>query len=194
MSAALEKPLSPKQQRFVDEYLVDLNATKAYVRAGYSATGAEQGASRLLSLVKVQRAVASRQKAQVADSALSASRILEELRRLALVDVRDFFTPEGKLKPIKDLTPEQGACLASFEVIIKNAEAGDGVTDTVHKIRLWSKEKALEMLAKHFALLTEVVRVEEQQTLELRLVAGRQRVAEARARRLQLPPGRTEDT
>lgn len=53
------KPLVPKQQRFVEEYLIDLNATAAYKRAGYAAEGnaAESAASRLLSSVKVQEAV-----------------------------------------------------------------------------------------------------------------------------------------
>ena len=52
--------LTAKQQRFVDEYLVDLNATQAAIRAEYSAKTAEQQSSRLLSNVKVQRELAKR--------------------------------------------------------------------------------------------------------------------------------------
>jgi hypothetical protein len=48
---------------------------------------------------------------------LSAARILEELRRLALVDARSFWDEQGRLKPLSELTAEQGAALASFEVI-----------------------------------------------------------------------------
>ena len=57
-------------------------------------------------------------------------RILEELRRLATVDTRSFFNEDGSAKRFAELTAEQGACIAGFEVIIKNAKAGDGVTDT----------------------------------------------------------------
>jgi hypothetical protein len=59
-----------------------------------------------------------------------------------------------------DLTPEQGACLASFEVLIKNVEGGDGEQDTIHKFKVWDKVRALEMLAKHFKLVTDHVEVE----------------------------------
>jgi len=70
--------------------------------------------------------------------------------------------------------------VAGFEVLIKNAAAGDGVTDLIHKFRLWDKLRALEMLAKHYALLTDVMRVEQQTSLDQRLLFGRQRVAAAR--------------
>lgn len=189
MTAALEKPLNLRQARFVEEYLVDLNATQAAIRAGYKAATANKVGPRLLVQVGIAEAIAARQARQLAKSDLSATRILEELRRLALVDIRSFFHEDGRLKLPHELTAEQGACVSSFEVLIKNAEAGDGVTDTIHKFKLWSKDKALENLAKHFALLTEVVRVEEQATLELRLVAGRLRVAEARQKQLEANNG-----
>src|SRR4051794_11457661 len=54
-------PLTPKQQRFVEEYVVDLNGKHAAIRAGYSATSAEGQASRLLSDAKVQQAVSALQ-------------------------------------------------------------------------------------------------------------------------------------
>jgi len=91
----------------------------------------------------------------LAETGLTAARVLEEYRRLAFADTRDFFDEHGNAKAIKDLTAEQGSQLAGFEVLIKNAKAGDGITDTIHKFRLWDKTRALEALAKHFGLLTE---------------------------------------
>jgi phage terminase small subunit len=73
------------------------------------------------------------------------------------MDIRTFFDGAGNLKPVPQLTAEQGCSLASLEVIVKNAEAGDGHTDRVHKFKLWDKMKALEALGKHFGLLTEKV-------------------------------------
>jgi hypothetical protein len=73
------------------------------------------------------------------------------------VDVRSFFDEHGNAKAIKDLGPDQGAALGGFEVLIKNAKAGDGVTDTIHKFKLWDKPKVLEMFCKHFGLLEEKV-------------------------------------
>ena len=78
---------------------------------------------------------------------------------------------------MQDLTAEQGACLSSFEVIIKNAAAGDGIVDTIHKIKVWAKTRALEMLAKHFKLLTDVVQFETTDEALLRLDGGRARSA-----------------
>lgn len=79
------------------------------------------------------------------------------MRRLALSDVRALFDQQGNLKPLHTLTAEESACIAGVEVVIKNAKAGDGVTDTIHKIKVWDKPKTLEMLAKHFGLLTEKI-------------------------------------
>ena len=151
--------LRPKQARFVEEYLIDLNATQAAIRAGYPATSAAAIGNENLTKPAIQAAVAAGKRRQLDAAGLSAARVLEELRRLSTVDVRGFFDAAGNLKPIKDLTAEQGACLASFEVIIKNAKAGDNQTDTIHKIKLWDKVRSLEMLAKHFKLLVDQIEV-----------------------------------
>ena len=147
--------LTPKQQRFVAEYLIDLNATQAAIRAGYSPRTAKQQGSRLLTNVDIAAEIGTRRTRQLETADLSAARVLEELRRLAFADIRGFFDERGNLRPIQDLTPEQGSALASMEVIIKNAKAGDGITDEVHKFKVWDKTRALDTLAKHFGLLKE---------------------------------------
>lgn len=147
--------MTPRQTRFVAEYLTDLNATQAAIRAGYAAKGAEVTGCKLLRVPKVAAAVAAGKAQQLAASDISAARVLEELRRLAFSDVRALFDDAGNLKPLTALTPDESAAIASLEVVIKNAAAGDGHTDTVHKIKCWDKVRSLEMLAKHFALLTE---------------------------------------
>lgn len=172
--------LTPKQARFIAEYLIDLNATQAAIRAGYSAKTAEQQGPRLLGYVEIAAALADGKARQLATADLSAVRVLEELRRVALCDTRGFFTENGDLKPIRDLTADQGAALAGFEVIIKNAKAGDHHTDEIHKIKLWDKPRCLEMLAKHFVLLTDVVKLTTDDENIARLLAGRQRAAEAK--------------
>jgi len=148
--------LTSKQTRFVAEYLIDLNATQAAIRAGYSRKTAEQQAYQLLQKTSVATAITAGKARQLDTAELSAARVLEELRRLALVDARSFWDEQGRLEPLSELTAEQAAALAGFEVIIKNAKAGDGQTDEIHKIKLWDKTRALELLAKHFKLLTEV--------------------------------------
>lgn len=113
---------------------------------------------------------------------LSAVRVLEELRRLAFSDVRALFDEQGNLRPLHTLNDEEAACIASLEVIVKNAQAGDGHTDTIHKIKVWDKTRTLELLAKHFALLTEVVRHDGDPAMVAALLAGRTRAAAAKKR------------
>jgi phage terminase small subunit len=92
------------------------------------------------------------------------------------LNVKTLFDERGNLKPITELTLEQAASIASVEVVKKNLAAGDGQMDTVLKIRLWDKPRALEMLAKHFALLTDVVKVEaDAGALVARLQSARKR-------------------
>ena len=108
---------------------------------------------------------------------LSAQRVLDELALHSFANVQDLFDESGNLRPIHTLTREQAASIASFEVIKKNMTAGDGQIDTVAKVKVIDKTKTIEMLAKHFALLTDVVRVEDGDALIARLANGRKRVA-----------------
>lgn len=87
---------------------------------------------------------------------ITAERTMLEIARLAMAD-RTAVWREGKLLPVEDWPADQKALLEGFEVIVKNAAAGDGHTDTVHKVHLARKQGALDLLAKHFGLVTEKV-------------------------------------
>lgn len=147
--------MNAKQSRFVAEYLIDLNGKQAAIRAGYSPNSAEVQASQLLSNPKVAEAVAKGKARQLDKAELSAVRVLEEIRRLGFADVRKLFTADGNLKPIHELGDDEAAAIASLEIVKKNLAAGDGQTDTVHKLKTWDKTRSLEMLAKHFGLLVD---------------------------------------
>lgn len=172
--------LAPKHARFVAEYRKDLNATQAAIRAGYSRKTARAQGARLLTDADIAGAIAQQAAAALERAELSADRVLEELRRLAFSDVRGLFDEAGNLKPLKDLTPEQAAAIGSIEVVKKNLAAGDGEVDTVIKIKTWDKTRSLEMLAKHFALLTDVVKHTTDDANIAKLLAGRKRAAEAK--------------
>ncbi len=167
------------------EYLKDLNASQACIRAGYSPKGSNVTGSQLLANPSIAREIAETQAVQLANTGISAEKTLEELRRIAFSDLRELFTDWGALKPLHELTAEQAAMVASFEVVKKNLYAGDKKTDTVHKIKVWDKLKALELLAKHLNLLVERVNVTARldEELERRLLMGRQASA---ARALEL--------
>lgn len=149
--------LTPKEARFVSEYLIDYVGSDAAKRAGYAPRSAAVTASRLLAKPAIKAAVDAKRAQLLGSTDLTATRVLEEMRRVALSDVRTLFDTDGNLKPLHTLTADEAACIAGLEVIIKNAKAGDGVTDTIHKIKVWDKPRTLEMLAKHFGLLTEKI-------------------------------------
>jgi phage terminase small subunit len=149
--------LTPKQQRFVAEYLIDLNATQAAIRAGYSPKTAKSVASETLTKPDVRAAIKAAQGRQMDKAELTADMVKARLRLLAFQDIRKLFDAAGNLKPIHELGDDEAAMVAGLEVVKKNVAAGDGVVDTIHKVKVVDPVKSLEMLAKHFGLLEEKV-------------------------------------
>jgi hypothetical protein len=87
---------------------------------------------------------------------ITAKRTMLEIGRVAFAN-RAAMWREGRLLPFEDWPADALALLEGFEVIVKNAAAGDGHTDTVHKVHLAKKLRALELLAKHFGLVQDRV-------------------------------------
>ena len=134
--ATTAKPLNVRQLLFVSEYLKDFNGAAAYQRTygTKSLDVAGAAAARLLADVRVKALVAEGTAAKLARNALTADRVLEEYCRLAFTDIRKFFDGGGNL-PVQDLDEEQAACLASLEVLVKNAKAVGGHTVEVRKFK-----------------------------------------------------------
>ena len=86
---ATTAPLTDKQQRFVEEYMVDLNATQAAIRAGYSLETAEQIGYQLLQKTSVLKAISQARQAQQARTAITADKVLMEIANVALADARE---------------------------------------------------------------------------------------------------------
>jgi len=175
--------MNPKRERFVDEYLVDLNATQAAIRAGYSPKCAEVQGTRLLRDARVKAAVRIGKGEALERVNLKADRVLRELARVGFSDVRHLFKDDGTVIPLRELPPAVSASIASVEVVLKNAAAGDGVVDRVLKIKLWDKNRALNDLARHFALLVDRVEVSGDVTLTAKIAAARARGAKLLAER-----------
>jgi phage terminase small subunit len=93
------------------------------------------------------------------EEALSVESTVEAIRRGQNFDLRRLFDEAGNLKPIHQLSEEDAAMIAGLEVVIKNAQAGDGHTDTVHKIKLVDRGRYVELAAKHQGMLKEKTEV-----------------------------------
>ena len=96
---------------------------------------------------------------QLQQADLSATRVLEEYRRIGFSDIGALFDDHGRLKSLRELPRDVRAAIASMKVTKKNLTAGDGVMEDVVEVKLWDKTRALESLAKHFGLLVERVEI-----------------------------------
>src|SRR5581483_9108914 len=159
-------PLSRREREFVRLFLVGKrgirgNATQAAIAAGYSARSARQSASRLMARAAIQDAIAHYdQKAEI-----DAVRVLREMQRIALSDMRDFadWGPDGVvLKPSTELSDEAAVCVAEVEERRRTrTEAGSNdaapaeIEDRHVRFKLHDKVSALRDLAKHLGLLRE---------------------------------------
>jgi phage terminase small subunit len=151
----VEKRLTPKQTRFVEEYLIDLNAAAAAVRAGYSAkTAKEIGCENLTKpnvAAAVQKALAARSK----QTEITAEMVLTELARIGFSNMAHYakWNPDGAVLFESDnLTDDAARCVAEVSQTV-TAEGG-----TV-KFKLHDKVAALEKIGRHLGMFKEKVEI-----------------------------------
>lgn len=136
--------MTPKMEKFVDEYLVDLNATQAAIRAGYSKKTAYSIGVINLKKPEIQAALQKRQKAAAEKLEISRDRVLKELAAIGFAKATDFLAIQGGqvlIKDTSDVNPDKLAALASVK------EGTCGI-----EIKLADKTRALEMLSKYLGL------------------------------------------
>jgi len=145
-----------KQQRFVDEYLVDHNATQATIRAGYSAKRADAIGYDLLRKPEIQAAIQEALQKQQARTEITADWTLKEIHKLAKFNAKKLFNSDGSLIPIQDLDDDTAACIGGIDVSQSFSGSGeDRQVETIKKVKIWDKGQALDKLAKHFGLYAE---------------------------------------
>lgn len=152
--------LTHKQARFVAEYLIDGNATRAASAAGYSARTAQEQGSRLLSNVMVAEAVAKGQKAALSKAGLSADLVRNRLRQIISFDIRKLYDVNGNLIPIPELDDDTAAAINSVEVLVERSRNNDdnqsSTISHTHKIKAVDVARAVELGMRHFGLGKDV--------------------------------------
>ncbi len=142
--------MTPKQRRFVQEYLLDLNATQAAIRAGYSRRTARAIGSENLTKPDVVAAIERAQAERSARTELTQDRLLQELGAIAFADVRDLFDAEGNVRPIQLLAASSAAIVSGLEVV-----EAPGSGERRLKVRLYDKLRALDLLGRHLGTWRE---------------------------------------
>lgn len=141
-----DRPLNAGQQRFADEYLVDLNGTQAAIRAGYSPKAAAQQAFVLLRNPKVQAAIQAGREKTASKLEVTRERVLAEYAKLAFVDPRAFWNEDGTLKQVTELDPDVAATLTGFEVDEIGGADGAPSIGVTKKIKWSDKRAALDSI------------------------------------------------
>ena len=152
--------LTPKQMRFVDEYMVDFNATQAAIRAGYKAKTAHVIGAENLRKPKIAEEIARRQKDLQKRTEVSQDRVVKELARIAFANIADYIHVETQTRTKDDgtevtyqtvmfnetqeLSADQRAALA----VVKQSVNG-------FELKLHDKIKALELLGRHIGMFND---------------------------------------
>ena len=144
-----ELRVTKKQKRFVEEYLIDLNATQAAIRAGYSPKTAKDIGCENLAKPNISDAIDKAMAERSRRTGINQDRILLELARIGLAKITDVVDPDtGKILP--DASDDDLACIQSIK--IKPNEFG-----TEREVKLYDKKSALVDLGKHLGLFKDKV-------------------------------------
>lgn len=146
--------LTEKQKRFVAEYLVDLNATDAAKRAGYSEKTAYAIGFENLRKPEIQEEIQRMREDQAKRTGITADRVLQEYARIAFFDPRKLFEDSGTPKDISCLDDDTAAALAALDVYEEFVGTGEDrhLAGYTKKYKLFDKLRALEALGKHLGV------------------------------------------
>lgn len=143
--------ITKKNEVFCEEYLIDLNATQAAIRAGYSPNAAGSIGSELLKKPEIRARVEAKMAERSKRTGINADRVLRELGKIAFVNAIDVINMNNAT--VKgDADRDDTAAIASVKVKVIPSEDGDGVE---REIRLADKLKALELCGKHLGMFKD---------------------------------------
>lgn len=169
-----ENELTPKQRAFVREYLIDLNATQAAIRAGYSEKTAYSIGEENLRKPEIAAAIEAAMKNRAERTDITADRILKELAKIGFADIRKAIKWQGTLVTEED-NPDGGDTLVIKNVVTNNVtlisseEIDDETAAAISeisqnstggiKLKLHDKRAALVDMGKHLGMFTEKVQL-----------------------------------
>lgn len=153
----LKPTITARRKLFAEEYLKDLNATQAAIRAGYSAKNAGKIGPETLNNPAVKEIVEAAMAERIKRTQISADNVLEELWSIARADITQAYDEAGWLKPLKDIPQDVRRALSGLEVQEIFTGEGDDrhISGLMRKLRFNDKIKALELVGKHLGLFKE---------------------------------------
>lgn len=149
MNSAEDKAgkLTDKQKKFCEEYLIDLNATQAAIRAGYSEDTATEIGYENLRKPHIQEYVQSAQKALSEKTGITHERLLAEYAKIAFSDIRELYAGDNQLLDVRQMDDTIAGAVMSVEV--DEMYAGTMIIGHTKKVKLYNKLQALDSIGKH---------------------------------------------
>lgn len=160
--------MTEKQKRFCNEYLIDLNATQAAIRAGYSVNNADKIGSELLGKTRVSEEISIAMAERSKRTGISQDRVVEELAKLAFVNAADVINV-NTATVLKDAKPEDLACIQSVKV--KKTTKGKNTIEE-REIRFYDKKDSLVQLGKHLGMFRDKLELEADMELNINIDYG----------------------
>ena len=166
--------MTDAQKRFCDEYLIDLNATRAYkvaypkVKKDHTAT---VNGNRLLTNADIQNYISEKMKKREERTEVTQDMIINELAKIAFLDISNLYNENGGLKKIQDIdenTRRAISSLETFEEFEGYGEDREKVGDT-KKVKLIDKTKALELLGKHLGMFKDKIDISQDKPFEVNI-------------------------
>lgn len=148
--------MTKKQKLFVEEYLIDLNATQAAIRAGYSPQTANEQGARLLANVSIKNAIEKALAERSKRTGINADRIIQELAKIAFLNPSSVINLKNA-SVLENASEEDLACISSVKIKKSSSDTGDSIE---REVKTYDKIKALELLGKHMGMFTDKFKVE----------------------------------
>lgn len=179
--------MTDAQKRFCDEYLIDLNATRAY-KVAYSTCKKDDTArangSRLLANANIQEYITEKMKERELRTEITQDMVINELAKIAFFDIKEIYNDNGTLKNIKEIGKKTSGAISSIKTLQK-AEAMkisittdeqnsndvpiEHIQEQTVELKTNDKVKALELLGKHLGMFKEQVKFGQEKPFEVNI-------------------------
>lgn len=190
--------LSPTERKFVAEYLVDFSGVAALMRLGYTPQSAARHSVAYLRRPRVREVIERSMRRIETHGVISATRVLEEVVRIATADARRAIKEDGTLVPVQDLDEDTARAVASIKVTRREARGSEPAVVT-QELKFWNKNQATDTLLKILGKFSDATQITNNTTLnagpgaldsarlhalenKLREVLGQPAIEEAEAR------------
>lgn len=150
---ALREGMTDKMVKFCEEYLIDLNASQAIIRAGYSDKNTDVTGAQNLVKPSIARYIAYLREKQSKRTEVTTDRIIAEYAKIAFQNMGDVLDPDGKMKNLNEWSRDDLAAVSEITEDIIGGDTEGPVTK--RKVKMVDKQRALDALSKHRGLFTE---------------------------------------